>query len=650
MTAQDLEPTDTVATAVAPGRAEPAALSRRAGLRAGRAGQRLALGALVGLTLLYGAGFAWLAVQRHAADGSHAEDLGFTDQVIWNFLRGQWFRMTLYQGATWNTDVDLARLARPDSLLAFHVEPMLLAFVPLYALGGGATLLLILQAFGFALGAIPAFRLGEHVSTSRLGGVAVALIYLLSPFGQWALLSDFHTATLAAPLLVLAFERWFVAQRHWQAVVCAALALTAREDVVPAVIVLGLVFAATERGRPRAAALVLTGLGLAWAVLALLTLDHYSGGVSPFGVRYGPALSNLPASLLSSLSRPEVLALAGVLLGSGGWLGLLAPLALLPALPNIAIDALSSSPWMATGTAHYGILLLPFVVIGATLALGTLRRWPHLLRGAGVLLIGIASLTYLGAGAGPVGADFAPATVTWHARYADRLAASLPRTLGVSASTSLVPHLSHRPRVYVFPSIQDADLVFLDVTATPAPTSVGDVALRVRTLLADGWSVDLADDGLLLLSRPGVTFPPPDAPSPSAGARPLADPLDLGTAFFGFARAEPSPPLASFLDGRLELLDERVLPATDGAVEPDGPRGVVHTVWRATLPVTTDVQPHVLLDLDDGEQLRLTESPTLWWLPSSAWPAGQPIAVDFAGVPLRHLVAWQVELETANGT
>ena len=121
-------------------------------------------------------------------------------------------------------------------------------------------------------------------------------------------------------------------------------------------------------------------------------------------------------------------------------------------------------------------------------------------------------------------------------------------------------------------------------------------------------------------------------------------------AFFSFAAAESSPPLASFLDGQLQLLDERVLPTAEGATEPDGPRGVVHTVWRAALPLTSDVQPSVLLDLDDGEQVRLTDSPTLWWLPSSAWPAGQPIAIDFAGVPLRHLVAWHVELETANGS
>jgi hypothetical protein len=303
---------------------------------------------------------------------------------------------------------------------------------------------------------------------------------------------------------------------------------------------------------------------------------------------------------------------------------------------------------MASGKAHYGVLILPFVVVASAFALAPLRRWPRAVHSASALLVAIGLLTYLGAGAGPAAANFAPATATPHAVLADRLAGSLPPALGVSASTSLVPHLSHRARVYVFPSIQDADVVMLDVTATPAPTSVGDVALRVRALLDDGWSVDLAEDGLLVLSRPGAALPTP-ADTGQAGIRPLADPLGFGAAFYSFAAAESSPPLATFADGRLALLDERVLPASDSAVEPDGPQGVVHTVWRATAPLRPDVKPSVILDLDDGEQVRLTDSPTLWWLPASAWPTDQPIAVDFAGVPLRQLAAWHVEVETPHG-
>src|SRR5712691_13057781 len=111
------------------------------------------------MTIAWAALFAWLAVTRHLAGGSHAEDLGFTDQVLANFLRGQWFRMSIYQGATWNTEIDLGRIARPDSLLAFHFEPMLLVLVPLYAIGG-ISLLLVIQAIAVAAGAVPAYRLG----------------------------------------------------------------------------------------------------------------------------------------------------------------------------------------------------------------------------------------------------------------------------------------------------------------------------------------------------------------------------------------------------------------------------------------------------------------------------------------------------------
>src|SRR5690349_14604108 len=75
--------------------------------------------------------FSQLALARHASGGSHAEDLGFTDQVIWGLAHGRWFEMTVYQGATWNTELDVARVLQPNSLLAFHVEPLLLLLAPL---------------------------------------------------------------------------------------------------------------------------------------------------------------------------------------------------------------------------------------------------------------------------------------------------------------------------------------------------------------------------------------------------------------------------------------------------------------------------------------------------------------------------------------
>jgi uncharacterized membrane protein len=603
--------------------------------------RKWALLVVLGLASGWAGLFGWLAVTRHLAGGSHAEDLGFTDQVLGNFLRGQFFRMSIYQGATWNTEIDISRLARPDSLLAFHFEPMLLLLVPLYAVGGGATLLLVVQAIAVATGALPAYRLGQHASGSRSGGVAVAIAYLLSPLGQWAVLADFHTSTLAAPLLVLAVERLVVKRSVGQALAVAALAATAREDVGLAVAALGLVLLVRGHAWRRAATsqndtlagVAFFGLGLGCSILGSLVIRSYSGGVSPFDVRYGPTLGAGLGSALATLTRPAVLDSLGTLVLSGGWLGLLSPLALLPALPALALNVLSTSPWMAAGRAHYSSLILPFIAVGAAAGLRRFRGRAarvHLASGALVLT---SVVGYGLQGAGPLGGNYAPATVTAHAQRAEMLANSLPTTAAVSASSALVPRLSRRPTIYVFPAVLDAEYVFLDLQASPAPTSAGDVFLRVSALLADGgWNIETASDGLLLLHRAD------DAPATDVSA--LASVMHESTTA-DLTKDLANPPLGNFLDGRVSLLAATLEPSPDGAVDVDGPHGLLRTTWRAEQPLPTGTQLDFWLDLRNGQQLHVWDVAPLWWDPPERWTPGEPVTIDIPDVPLRQFLSWQ---------
>jgi hypothetical protein len=607
-----------------------------------------------GLAAAWGAAFAWLAVRRYLAGGAHAEDLGFTDQVLANFLRGQWFRMSIYQGATWNTEIDISRLARPDSLLAFPFEPMLLLFVPLYAVGGGVVWLLVLQAFTLAAGALPAYRLGAYAGRSRLAGVAVAAAYLLSPLGQWAVLADFHTSSLAAPLLLLAVERIVVGHSARQGWLAAALAITAREDVGPVVGALGLVvlvhwrWGAGRSGSDARLGLALVGLGLAWTILAALVVRKYSGGVFPFDVRYGATLGAGPGAALAALVRPSVLGNLETLALSGGWLGLVAPLTLLPALPSLAVNALSTSPWMASGKAHYSSLILPFVVIGAAAGLRRLALCAHDTSepstgrsGPTAVHLGSAALVltslfgYTLEGAGPLGGNYAPASVSEHAVHAAAVAESLPADAAVSASSALVPRLSHRPRVYVFPAVLDADYVFLDLLASPAPTSAGDVFLRVNNLLAEGdWRVEIAEDGLVLLHRAGD-----DVPGEDAGdlANVLATPAD-----------DPpnSPALGSYLDGSVSLLSATLVPGPDGAVDVDGPRWILRTTWRAEHAVPDGTHVDFWIEQRDGQRQHAWDVAGLWWNPPERWTPGQPVTIDVPDVPVRQFVSWQADWTT----
>ncbi len=569
---------------------------------------------LAAATLMWLGVFGYLAVARHLAGGTHAEDLGFTDQVLWNLLRGQWFRMSLYQGATWNTELDLSQVARPDSLLAFHVEPMLLAFVPLYALGGGAATLLLIQAIAVGLGAIPAYALGRHFGRSRGAGLAVSLAYLLSPLGQSAVLSDFHPSALAVPLLLLAAERPLVGHSTRVGLLAALGALSAREDVGPAVALLGVSLLVLGAARP--AALLLVMGGVFWSVTAAAVLVHYSGGVSPFAARYGDSLGL--GGVVAALGRPLAVQSYVTMLLSGVWLAVLAPLALLGAFPTLAANALSESPWMTASGAHYGVLLLPFVVLGAATGLGRLRR--SLVLPACLMLVAVSAVGYARGGYGPFGASYAPASLTEHARVARELAGTLPADASVSASSTLTPHLSHRAHLYLFPAVLDAEYVYLDLHATSAPTSPGDVFYRVRDLLrGGGWSIETFSDGLLVLRR--------DELAPSTDIAPTSN---------GGGRGQGEP----------RLLEAQLVPSPDGALGPDGPRWILRTTWQTDQPLPPGSRLEFWLDLSGGERVHAWDIASLWWLPPERWTPGQPVVVDIPDVPARRFLSWRAAFTT----
>ncbi|MBV9546130.1 MAG: DUF2079 domain-containing protein [Chloroflexi bacterium] len=360
--------------------------------------------------------------------------------------------------------------------------------------------------------------------------------------------------------------------------------------------------------------------GIAWTGVCALIIHAYAGATSPFAVRYGGVGE---PGLVALLTRPIVLEYVKTLLLGGGWVALLAPFALLPALPSLLLNVLSSSDWMASGKAHYSALGLPFLVVGAAMGLSRLASRRTLFYGASAALVATSGAAYLTAGAGPFAANFAPATVTQHAVRAAAVADSLPLDAAVSATSSLVPHLTRRARVYEFPAVRDADYIFLDVKASPAPTSAGDVFLRAQALLAEGgWNVDLAEDGLLLLHH--VDGAPPTDAAP------------LGATLFPASGSNASPSSA------LTLVDAQLLSSTDATIDVDGPRGILHTTWRTPeVPLPPGSRLHFGLDLGTLGSRDVWDVASLWWNPPEAWPPDSTITIDVPDIPAYRLRSWQ---------
>jgi uncharacterized membrane protein len=357
--------------------------------------------------------FGWLSLARHATFNTHALDLGYTVNAVWNTAHGRPFYFSTYQEAGFQLDIPLKEIRQVDNLLAYHVEPLLGFVALLYRLWEDPRLLLLLQSIVLALGALPAYGLARlrlcraadvlrahriiprfsTPATSRnlrpskgsgrfdgrtpLGAylaLAFPLIYLLAPTVEAANLSDFHVVAMSPTFLLAAF--YFLERRQpWWTLWFALLALLCREEIALLVTMLGLYVVLFRRRWVLGAAL--TAVGIGWFVLCVnVILPHFNGlSGSAFLVRYqhfGHSLAEIAHNLLHRpalfwdwLKQPQVVDYFRVLLGSAGGLAVLAPEVLALAGPVLAANAFSSYPWMHSAGGHYSASISAFLVIAA---------------------------------------------------------------------------------------------------------------------------------------------------------------------------------------------------------------------------------------------------------------------------------------------
>ncbi|HEX8997328.1 MAG TPA: DUF2079 domain-containing protein [Ktedonobacterales bacterium] len=332
-----------------------------------------------GLVLLLALAFTVLvgshALLRHWEFHTDAFDLGNMDQAVWNTLHGHPFRFT-NRG---NDDFGL------PTRLSIHVEPIILPLALLYLIHAGPTTLLITQTVALALGAFPLFALSlRRLPCFPFVGVGLTLAYLLSPFTVSEALWDFHPVTLATPLLLLAL--WALdSKRYGWFLAAAILAMSTKEDVGLSVAVVALLLA-LARPEKRRFGVVLAAGALLWVAICFkVILPHYNVGVAGgnnYWYRYswlgrtpGEAVVNAltkPWLVWGYLFVPGRLGYLAVVLRTAGALGLLAPALLLAALPDLAVNLLSSHTEQYSGFFQYNAIILPYLLGAAVYGISAL--------------------------------------------------------------------------------------------------------------------------------------------------------------------------------------------------------------------------------------------------------------------------------------
>jgi uncharacterized membrane protein len=531
----------------------------------------LATGLVTLLVVFFSTYFIFYLTGRQDAYMTNAEDLGIMDQAIWNTLHGSLLHQTICNIVNDTNCYSLNGITR----FAIHFEPILFPVSLLYLIWPNPKTLQVVQTLVVASGAFPAFWLTRLRLRNEWAGVAIALLYLLYPAQQNAVIFDFHAVTFTASFLLFTLYFLYTRRTAWL-FVFALLAMACKEEIPVVVACFGLWSMLFQR-RWRSGSLLVV-LAVAWTGLGLLVVHFYSPtGHSLLASRYA-YLGNNPLQVAQTLLTHPLSILKqhvwerahrtylNTLLAPAGYLPLLAPWVLVLALPTLALNLLSSDPGMYSGIFQYNAEIVPVLIFATIEAmvlilwvvhmvtnlilarwqvsedvagdttlpsrLGTINRAPRhgevssndivniRARWIGRMYIGLLTIllayilfTVLHEDAGrsgmPFAQDFRWPHMTAHSQLAQHFIDMIPPTASVSAQSRLVPHVSQRLNVYLFPYADDrADYILLDVTGDRYPYATAEAyTSEVKKVLQSGnYGILAAQDGYLLLKR---GLPPP---------------------------------------------------------------------------------------------------------------------------------------------
>jgi uncharacterized membrane protein len=306
----------------------------------------------------------------------------------------------------------------------------------------------------------------------------------------------------------------------------------------------------------------LIGLSGVWLIVYLVVVHFASPtGQSLLTSRYDDVSTLLrhPGLLIrQNILEPQHLQYLKLLLTPAAFLPLLAPWVFVLALPSIALNLLSSDPQQYSGLFQYSAEIVP-VLIFATIEAIVLILWllqrlfapfqerPPAAQAAetatdtvqivpnrreattmplpvrllhfgvlGLLLVAVMYSVihedYVFNGKMPFSSGFQWPQVTAHDDLAQQFIDMIPANASVSAQSPLLPHLSHRTSVYLFPYGDDqADYVFLDVSGDIYPFYGSTPYIHeVKRIMTNGeFGVVAAQDGYILLEKgktpPGIS-------------------------------------------------------------------------------------------------------------------------------------------------
>lgn len=436
-------------------------------------------------------------------------DVSETANVLWNTFHGRPFWSGLMG----------------ENYLGQHFAPALALLGPFLWFGDTAFPLIVAQCLALAAAVPVVYVLGEKITGRPAAGGVLAALFVFSPYVHEVIRVDFHEVGVGMALTLGALAAWETGRRKlfWWLV---AATLLLREDY-------GLYWAGfgaalfLSRAAGRRGALIGVAAGGLWsALLIFVVMPAIAGGAwKPAAFAFGPEAKSgaslaryllSPAAWAALFGDAERLGHAALLLLSVGGLSLLCPSrAPAWALP-LFLNALAANPWQQRFELHYAAAVLPYLFWAAAHGAKRLSAWGNRRRAprwAGPLAAGgaLILLVWNGARIPKYFAETSPA----RRAAARRMARRIPPGDAVMAQTNLLPRVCLRENVFLVPSREPVQWIFLDNRLVEQSMPRLWEAQK-RFLEANRAHIVDAEEDLVLLS-PGI------APAPPAGGAPRVD-------------------------------------------------------------------------------------------------------------------------------
>jgi uncharacterized membrane protein len=387
------------------------------------------------IILLFFFAYSALSIRRHERFDSFAYDLGIFDQAVWQYSR---FKIPF-------------STIKGKIILGDHFDPTLALLGPLFWLWNDVRMLLLFQAAWLAFSSYPVFLLAKK---KKLPGIICFLIggLYLAFFGfQHALNFDFHTTVIAAGLASWIIYFW--EKEDWRKFAfLAILFVCLKENLALSIFSLGLISFLRRKRTPGLIAMIVS---LAYFLLAIKVFVPY---FSPMGYEYEPVLPNTPLGVLTGIFWPKIkLETWFYSLSWFAFLPIFSPLSLLPVLIDLAQYFLAGEKYAATWGLfmHYRTLLAPFLAWGAIEGLVFLKKKLNIIYLIPLIVLPALVFQYcLHLPLNRLVKKYYWQDEIWMKNNRS-LIRKVPVTASVATQNNLLPHLSHRDKIYlVWPRIE----------------------------------------------------------------------------------------------------------------------------------------------------------------------------------------------------